>query len=806
MTSTCFHTFPQLTAQEKTDIKRVKGQISCAECRRLKLKCDKKTPCSSCVRRGCGSICPTGTLTNAPGKRMVVSDTTMLHKKIEEMGQRIRQLEDALAIIQVSVSSERHPLLEEEYLKIKFPPALSEPNPIKEENEGSPSNVMELSDALGTLTLGEYGDTRYLGRSAGSESLLGVAAELHPTDTRPANYSFVSKEVAQLSYSFPFNGGTWDVPHSLGMILSFLPSKLRAWSLCETYLIQGTMTSKVILRDELIDEILTPVYRYVESLDPNGSLMSDEDEDAIPISPHRLAILFFVFAIGSLLDLTIPPYSVEAENFFELGRACLSLRTVFASLEIGTVQALALASLYHSHGGPRFSPETSWCIMGLCARLIYRLGLHSESPQWRLEPKIRHRRRTLFWEVFTFDTFFSLNLGRPTQMNISFVDCPFPDEDPTMQSDEERERCMRWGWKFAKEVISYVTASTLTPKIPDYDVILELDKKLRQQGLPPDYSYATDMPFYQTRGMLMSATTWMHIHRSFFVKAILEYPHNPLCSPYATSFLAAYRAATIIIQLDVKWYSKNPELMKRSWTSFNKLFTAGVVVGSLVTRCPNSPMASRAFIELGLTVEIFSMVYECSTRTRAAYTILKNFHDKAARTFSHSQGQQGLAQNMEEFGDAGIAPDDELEIFAGYTKLRMSKTFSGCSPSSMSGSTSSSGRSRSEPLHDSGSKVGGGVVSSPQDEISATYGGDPFAMSMFSTIGPDQQQQQLIEVPTMGVYPESGMNLDGWSSMFPTSTAEMSMAGDSAMDAQWLMFMQNEGILDGNGNLKTTTL
>jgi hypothetical protein len=61
--------------------KRSHGAIACAECRRsvlslaslsplarpteplpasLKLKCDKSIPCSSCMRRGCASICPNG--------------------------------------------------------------------------------------------------------------------------------------------------------------------------------------------------------------------------------------------------------------------------------------------------------------------------------------------------------------------------------------------------------------------------------------------------------------------------------------------------------------------------------------------------------------------------------------------------------------------------------------------------------------------------------------------------------------------------------------------------------------------------
>ncbi|TDL15880.1 hypothetical protein BD410DRAFT_81333 [Rickenella mellea] len=42
------------------ELKRSRGEVSCAECRRLKIKCDKKLPCSSCQRRGCASLCPNG--------------------------------------------------------------------------------------------------------------------------------------------------------------------------------------------------------------------------------------------------------------------------------------------------------------------------------------------------------------------------------------------------------------------------------------------------------------------------------------------------------------------------------------------------------------------------------------------------------------------------------------------------------------------------------------------------------------------------------------------------------------------------
>lgn len=73
---------------------------------------------------------------------------------------RIQQLEDALAILQASVSTETHPLLQDELLQIKFG---------KKHTQPVLSSADALTDSLGTLTVGTHGDTRYFGPSAGSE-------------------------------------------------------------------------------------------------------------------------------------------------------------------------------------------------------------------------------------------------------------------------------------------------------------------------------------------------------------------------------------------------------------------------------------------------------------------------------------------------------------------------------------------------------------------------------------------------------------------------------------------------------------
>lgn len=103
--------------------------------------------------------------------RFILADTEQLHRKISEMSERIRQLEDAIAIFQAGVSNERHPLLRDELLTIKFGPEVR--RTVDEEN--TRESLSKSIDALGTLTIGDHGETKYFGRSGGSE----VCDEMH---------------------------------------------------------------------------------------------------------------------------------------------------------------------------------------------------------------------------------------------------------------------------------------------------------------------------------------------------------------------------------------------------------------------------------------------------------------------------------------------------------------------------------------------------------------------------------------------------------------------------------------------------
>lgn len=72
------------------------------------------------------------------------------------------------------------------------------------------------------------------------------------------------------------------------------------------------------------------------------------DPSAEQISPHRLAILYLVFALNTLIDEHPRPGWLPSHTYSELGRAALGVENVFGNnATLSTVQALALLSYWY---------------------------------------------------------------------------------------------------------------------------------------------------------------------------------------------------------------------------------------------------------------------------------------------------------------------------------------------------------------------------------------------------------------------------------------------------------------------------
>lgn len=100
----------------------------------------------------------------------VLADTERLHKKMSQMSNRIRQLEEALASSHSINSPNEHPLLNNELLSVKTLQDLHiNPDIPAKESKSTSQAPAEFVDAFGTLAIAEDGAARFYGRSGGSE-------------------------------------------------------------------------------------------------------------------------------------------------------------------------------------------------------------------------------------------------------------------------------------------------------------------------------------------------------------------------------------------------------------------------------------------------------------------------------------------------------------------------------------------------------------------------------------------------------------------------------------------------------------
>ncbi|KAJ7312995.1 fungal-specific transcription factor domain-containing protein, partial [Mycena albidolilacea] len=684
------------------------GEVSCAECRRLKIKCDKQIPCQSCVRRGCSALCPNGALATGQGTRFVLAATEHLHRKIARMGERIRMLEDALTALHASkggADGAVHPLLVDgEDFSVGADDALPPP----------PSASPDVIDAFGTLSISDHGISRFFGPTGGCEV---CTVFVHSPRTRsPYATSLMSPSDSQ-SPSTLFSSSAFPLtpmgpPHVIhALVTSHLPPRAHANTLVRSYFSELAWLFRGVTRGQ-VGDMLRGVYAAYGSRHTSGS----PDGGADYTGPHDLALLFMVFAAGALVqppahggeedDAHRQQVAAEAEHLHQIARAALALQPVLEKPSLVTIQALHLLSIYTALASPptgharhkggeedgETSMEMTWSLITLAAHLSQTIGLHRDSERWGLSTKMVQRRRILFWDLFVADVWQSLNTGRPPSFSLAYIDCSFPTYENAKAKDgicASLSFLFLWQFRFAAECVADVTARTLTAEAPGYATIMELDRKVREFPLPPlDDASPNDV------GASLQRCVLEHIRETgtlfadsftgiFFAQAIIEQPVNPLKSTYAPSFLAAYRASATILKSVREQFAVMPNACARFWTMWTFAFSAAVVFGTVVTRGPRSPLAAAAMTELEQACVLFSKAAVYSRRATKALPILTKLGEKARLALAAAQNDpsggdnSGLLWNMTGVLGPGGLPvkvkkeeaDDELSIFAGHTRF-----------------------------------------------------------------------------------------------------------------------------------------
>ncbi|TFK32802.1 fungal-specific transcription factor domain-containing protein [Crucibulum laeve] len=646
--------------------------LSCAECRRSKLKCDRVFPCQSCIRRGCAGICPEGTLAATKGNKVLMAHAQRLSEQVKALTSRVHELEEALGQTH-SKDDSTHSLLQ--------PSVTSNGDP-----EAYDECVQDVSEAIGSLSLGVDGQAKYHGESASSEyfqDLLPPAQE-EWLMSAPKHLD-LPQEIINLLNAFPF--GLKDNPYSRFLFIPYLPTRERAMELTELYYINVAWMYDPIIHQDFVNTILDPIYGTTGYANLNT------------LHSHRLALFFILLANGVLYD-THPSAVPMAKQFHALARAALSLDSILVEATCATVQALFLMFRF-IYNSDRSSNEERWLLTGLCARLAQTIGLQRDSAGWNLPPDEIQRRRRLFWELFVWDSWSGVVNGRPAALMIQHTDCQFPDDlDPAAKATGELD--LGWhAWKFRYAATCLIASAqhVFSTKTPPYSALLDIDKRIRKFPMPSHLrspvrvseagrSWSTDpsRAMQQYCALCLRESNLLYIHRSYFAQAIRQDPENPLRHKYAPSVLATYRSACRLISSLRGLYPIHPRISSHSWYFWSGIFSSCIVLGALVVESPGCTLARDALRELESTLPFYE---EGSRPCRAptTVTILQKLCQRASAAYAAFKAgvEDGARQGAGEPGKP-----DELEVLGGRKSV--------ITPSSNANSPSNTASSPT-PLH-----------------------------------------------------------------------------------------------------------
>jgi hypothetical protein len=398
----------------------------------------------------------------------------------------------------------------------------------------------------------------------------------------------------------------------------------------ESYFSQIAWMYDPIGRHDLVNSILNPIYS-------GGDGVVNVDA----LDAHQLAIFFIVVASGALHG-NHPLSNLLAERYHLLARAAFSREPISQMATCFTIQAL-LTIILHTYYADHNSNEERWLLVGLCGRLAQRVGLQRDCAEWNLEAEEVQRRRNVFWQLFTFDIWMSFVNGRPPALNIQHTDCRYPDDlDQVRKASGDIEMGYHsWAFRFAASCLTSSVQCVFSTKPFSYNEILELDKKLRCFPVPSHLEAVSNIerpwstnPTHAMQQFFVTCqveSNLLLLHRKYFALAISE--ENPLQHEYADSVLAVHRSACALISDLRKLYSQHRELTSVMWQFWTMIFSACVVLGTLVVESPGCALAENALLEFELALPFFE---EGSGPCRPPNTLqaLKNLFEKASANYS----------------------------------------------------------------------------------------------------------------------------------------------------------------------------
>ncbi|EJD48103.1 hypothetical protein AURDEDRAFT_183807 [Auricularia subglabra TFB-10046 SS5] len=731
--------------------RRKRDVLACAECRRLKLKCDKTWPCKTCVRRGCSAICPMGSM--APGKagRMIVANTEELHARIATLCTRIRDLEDALE----SVAGSGHPQLADTLRQLKAPLCADGSAPCDQAQNG-------------------HGDSQHASCSKSSSN------ETSPQPT---------EELLQLGRHFPQpidEEDLIDAAKTIQDIKGLLPTWERGGELVASFYM-GFGSTFLMIPQAAFEAIMKEAYE----LAPGRT-----DIDGV----HKLALVFLTFAMASFHNSQIGDETSEPETYYQLAQSLYCIRSVIESTNDVTVLGLTILAVYVRITNRSTS---SWTLLGIVTKLVLGNNLHREPTRLGFTGEVAALKRTLFWEIYSYDILYSFISMRPPLYNMAFIDCPYPDVD--LKSSDKATRvaanCDLWKWRYTAEVIPKLMEEVFGCKTPTYAKVLEMDKMVRTSWLPECLKADRQNPATVHDGLRSAAiqrftVLWfkelalMYLHRNLLAIALTEGRADPLQHRYSPSLLAAFRSA-VKLSTSLRALVSEPGQAGQHICFFSHGFAAVTVLGSIAVLAPQTPFGQVAGTEVLAVTDIYdASSMPMPSKIRPWLKLLKERiqQERAGVVLPPLPLQPLCAPDWEEFGDS-----DRL-ISTRALKTHVRKDKEGTPTTTRLCDTQETAPTNGGMLYPDFFALN---LTDPQ---SNTFMNEPIAVSFFPpttgdiTLDTLPPQQTVLPVETFALPPPQPpleLNVAGYAASQPTTN-------DSEINVQWERFLSSIGLSSTN--------
>lgn len=284
-----------------------------------------------------------------------------------------------------------------------------------------------------------------------------------------------------------------------------------------------------------------------------------------PPSPHKLAVVYLVMALGVMFDLErrepsestayisyvgcaptsfVPADDPLAAELFRLGCACLTANGGLSRPSVPTVQALNLIGNFMLNDRSANGANAFWPILGLAQNTVTAIGLHRDGTNFDgLSPYEIEERRKVFWEMLTLDRLQAMCFARPSALPNRSIDTLFPGVDilqpeERLRDDDRYHDCK---YRLVALMDKIIEEQTRTTK-GSYSKVLAIDQeilefranlpesmepKLKASSLSMEPDLHPHTVLHRLSIRLLVMETRIYLHRSYFTKALEEVSRSP---------------------------------------------------------------------------------------------------------------------------------------------------------------------------------------------------------------------------------------------------------------------------------------